>query len=411
MVIRPVVCGSTEARPHVPRSFRRVHVLFGALLLGSLPLAAQTAENPATGQPSAQDPVPVTTPPVVTAPPPAAAPGWARVVVDEAKLRCWSGAVASPPVFEDVLSKDSIVETGRSENGFRLVVLPLGPVGYVSKKFTESSADGQVVTKGNKVSFRFRAQTSDAPVAQLDAGTVLHVVGEKDDWYRVRVAGVDCWLAEAEIASLDSSDPLVLQNGKVLRQKHEDEVQARKDQVAAELAKIERNKADLAAVKVIEDGYALEAGKPPTLQQYAPLLEAIEKLSATLAEDSAAKGPLAALARQIETRRWIVEADALRKSEPPAAAPIENPLPPDRLERFESVGWLRYESRFGGPGVYYLEKGGRRQFVLTCNTGRYDLSLFVGREIGVIGPRRQPPQESMSLLDAERIEVLGQIVR
>ncbi|MEC7725696.1 MAG: hypothetical protein VYD05_09305, partial [Planctomycetota bacterium] len=56
---------------------------------------------------------------------------------------------------------------------------------------------------------------------------------------------------------------------------------------------------------------------------------------------------------------------------------------------------------------YYLEKGGRRQFVLTCNTGRFDLALFVGREVGVIGPRRSPLGEVLSTLDVERLEVLG----
>ena len=73
--------------------------------------------------------------------------------------------------------------------------------------------------------------------------------------------------------------------------------------------------------------------------------------------------------------------------------------------------WLRYESRLTGPGVYYIEKGGRRQHQLSCNTGRFDLSLFVGREVGVIGPRRRPIAALLSVLDVERIEVLGAMRR
>ena len=88
----------------------------------------------------------------------------------------------------------------------------------------------------------------------------------------------------------------------------------------------------------------------------------------------------------------------------PQPAPVQSK---DRLERFDSIGWLRYESRLAGPGVFYLEKGGRRQHVLTCNTYRYDLALFVGREVGVIGPRRQPPGDALSQLDVERLEVLS----
>ena len=45
--------------------------------------------------------------------------------------------------------------------------------------------------------------------------------------------------------------------------------------------------------------------------------------------------------------------------------------------------------------------------MLTCNTGRFDLSLYVGREVGVIGPRRNPIAETLSVLDVERVEVLG----
>ncbi len=57
--------------------------------------------------------------------------------------------------------------------------------------------------------------------------------------------------------------------------------------------------------------------------------------------------------------------------------------------------------------MFYLEKGGRRQLELTCRTGRFDLALFVGREVGVIGPRRSPLGEVLGTRAVERIEVLG----
>ena len=96
----------------------------------------------------------------------------------------------------------------------------------------------------------------------------------------------------------------------------------------------------------------------------------------------------------------------MRDSKPPRTEPPP-PEQKDRLERFDSIGWLRYEPRLAGAGLYYLEKGGQRLHLLSCNTGRYDLALFVDCEIAVNGPRRRPVAESLSVLDVERLEVLG----
>ncbi|MCB9877161.1 MAG: hypothetical protein H6835_06110 [Planctomycetes bacterium] len=338
---------------------------------------------------------------------PAAAPVFGKIVVDEAPLRCWSGAVQAPPVFEDVLKKDQIVQLGRTENGFRCVILPVGPVGYVSQRFCSVADDGTVATKGTKVAFRYRPRTTEAPVAQLPDGTPVLVVGEHEDWFKARVPGVDAWVAAAEVQELDGSDPAVQARWAAFEQAQRGEGQARLDAIAAERAQQQQDRADLEAVKVVEDAFAKELAKPAKDQQLEPLKGAIAKLDATLVDKSAAKPALAALAKRIDTQKWIVDAMNFSKDEPviePQPAPVQSK---DRLERFDSIGWLRYESRLAGPGVFYLEKGGRRQHVLTCNTYRYDLALFVGREVGVIGPRRQPPGDALSQLDVERLEVLS----
>lgn len=360
---------------------------------GATPPASGAAPAPAAQQPAAQQPAP-------------AAVTYGRIVVDQAPLRCWSGAVAQPPVFEESLTKDQVVVVGRSENGFRAVQLPLGPIGFVSRKLTEATPDGRVKTKGTKVSFRYRPRSSEAPVAQLDNGTELHVVGEQDDWYRVRVPGVEAWVAEAEVQVADAADPAPAKAYAELQQKQEAEVKARLDAIAALVARAAQDQADLAAVQVVSDAFAAEMKKPLGEQQYEPLHETLEKLKATLAAGSAGLPAIEALKKRIDTQRWIAEATAVRDSKPPV---VEGPPPEkkDQLERFQSIGWLRYERRLAGPGVYYLEKGGQRQYVLSCNTGRYDLGLFVDCEVGVIGPRRRPVTESLSVLDIERLEVLG----
>lgn len=389
MVIRRVAGGRTVARSR-SRSRRRTPLACPAIALA---LACSIAPAQDAGAPPQE---------------PAAGVAYGKVVVDEVRLRCWSGAVATPPLFEDALVKDQVVQLGRSENGFRAVVLPLGPLGYVSKRFAATADDGTVTSKGAKVAFRYRPRTTEAPVAQLADGTALYVVGEEDDWYRCRVPGIEAWVAAAEVQVVDGQDPAVLAAWEQLAQKQRAEMQARLDAIAAQRQLDEQNRIDLAAVKVVEDAFAAELQKPVAEQKFDPLSQALDKLVATLGEKSEARVAVAALQKRIETQRWIAEATAVTREKPPvdeAAKPV--PPPTDRLERFESIGWLRYERHLTGGGTYYLEKGGRRQYVLSCSTGRFDLALFVGREVGVIGPRRQPPADTMGTLDVERIEVLG----
>jgi hypothetical protein len=370
---------------------------------GATPPAATPAGTPAAGTPAAGTPAAGTPSPAAEQ---AASVTYGRIVVDSAPLRCWSGAVAQPPVFEETLAKDQIVVIGRSENGFRAVQLPLGPIGFVSRKFAEATPEGRVKTKGTKVAFRYRPRSSEAPVAQLDNGTELHVVGEQDDWYRVRVPGVDAWVAEAEVQATDAADPAPAAAYAALKQKHEGEEKVRLDAIAALVARAAQDQADLAAVQIVQDAFAAELKKPLGEQKYEPLNEAIEKLVPTFAAESAGRPAVEALKKRIETQRWIAEATAVRDSRPPLG---EAPPPEkkDTLERFQSIGWMRYERRLAGPGIYYLEKGGQRQYLLSCNTGRYDMGLFVDCEVGVVGPRRRPVTESLSVLDVERLEVLG----
>ncbi|MFK7739178.1 MAG: SH3 domain-containing protein [Planctomycetota bacterium] len=337
-----------------------------------------------------------------------AAPVYGRVIADEAPLRCWSGTVAAPPVYEDVLKKGQIVRLGRTENGFRAVEMPLGPVGYVSQRFAVEDESGVVRSKGNKVAFRYRPRTSEAPVAQLAAGTVLHVVSTEESWFRARVAGVEAWVANAEVQVV-ASDPEVVAAYEQFKLGLEKEVQARLDLIAAEQEIKARSRVDLEAVEVVESAFRKEMQKPIGQQKHVPLMAALSKAVAEMDEDSSARAVAASLHKRIKTQKWIVDASDLLKSEPPVAdegIKIQS-APKDGLKRFESIGWLRYSSRLSSPGIYYLEKGGRQQHVLTCNTGRFDLSMFVGREIGVIGPRRTPLGDQVGSLDVERLEVLG----
>lgn len=386
-------------------------------LSGPCFLVSLLAPLPAQAPPAAGTPPTAGTPPAVEATTPPAAPTtqdaaakqpavYGRVVADKVMLRCWPSAVAMPPMFEDQLAKDLVVALGRSENGFRSVIVPLGPLGYVSKRFAEASADGKVKTKGTKVSFRFKPRSTEPPVAQLEDGTTLHVVGEQDDWYQVRVPGIEAWVAEAEVQAIDATDGAAAKAYEEWRGRQLAEVQARLDAIAAKAAREAQDAQDIAQVRQVAEAFQAEMKKPVGEQQFEPLVGTLDKLVATFHAQSAGRGEVEMLKKRIETQRWLAEAMAVQASKPPA---VEEPPPPkvDPLESMQAIGWLRYERRLGGPGLYFVEKGGQRQHVLTCTSGRYDLALFVGHEVGLNGPRRAPAGDTMSVLDVERLVVLA----
>ena len=366
--------------------------LVAALLLSAAVLA-QDPNPQAQGEPEGK--------------PQDATPVYGKVVAEEARLRCWPSEVATPPVFEDVLQKDQIVRLGEQDNGFRAVILPLGPIGYVSKRFTAQADDGSVTTSGSKVAFRYRPRTSEAPVAQLPKGTQIHIVGEKDGWYQARAVGVQAWIANADVHEV-SSAPENVKAYEALAAAAKKEPQARLDAIAAEQKRKEMDRLDMEAIQVVEQAFLKEMKKPVEEQRFDGIQVALAKVVEGLQKEGDAQVAAASLKRRIETQQWIAEATPVINAEPPKAEQAaRKEQPKDRLDRFEAIGWLRYESRIAQPGVYYLEKGGRRQFLLSCNTGRFDLALFVGREVGVIGPVRAPLGEPMKTLDVERLEVLG----
>jgi hypothetical protein len=333
---------------------------------------------------------------------------YGRVAVDQAPLYCWPSEVASPPHYEDTLAKGDAVQLGRSESTFVQVVLPLGPVGYVSKRFAAAGEDGKVRTKGTKVSFRFRMVTTEAPVLQLDDGVELCVVGEQGEWWRVRLPAAEAWLPAAQVTTGAAGDAALAAEWEAVRARHQGEVDARLAAIATEKQRLAQAQADAAAVGTVDDALRAEMNKPLTEQSYQPLNATLDKVDAGLAVDSPAKALVASLRKRIQTQQWLVEAALVQQEKPvPAQNPLPAPAPKDSLERFAAIGWLRYEGRLGGLGTYYLEKGGLRLHHVSCSTGRYDLSMFVDCEVGVMGPCRRPGSESFSMLDIERLEVLG----
>lgn len=346
--------------------------------------------------------------PPLDPPPPAVQQGGALAAVlpDQIKVRCFASDLS--PAYEDVLQKGAAVPTGRVEGGYRQVFLPLGPVGYVAKKFATQPEAGVVKAIG-RVSFRYRPQTGEAPVANLGDGAELHVVGEHEDWWRVRYSQAESWVPAAEVQVFEQPPDTMKLAWTELEKVHRGEVDAWLQQVAAAAAAAQKEQADRQKLAALGDRLRSEMDKPVAEQQYGPLEQDLAALVQSLPEQSPLRADADALGKRIADRKWVAEATAVRGTviPPPADLPVVAPQVRDPLERFDATGWLRYNSLLGRPGYFTIEKGKQVLYHVTCNSRRYDLMLFVDKEVGLIGPRKRPGSESMRVLDVEKLEVLG----
>ena len=136
----------------------------------------------------------------------------------------------------------------------------------------------------------------------------------------------------------------------------------------------------------------------------------LHELLAQAQNDADLKPLVEEFKRRIGTQQWVVEATIVRDEQPKPVEGLTQMAPavvPDALDRFQAIGFLRWVKGLTGAGRYVVEKGGKQLFEVNCQSGRYDLSLFVDCELGLIGASRRPNFESLRVLDVEKIEVLA----
>jgi len=332
---------------------------------------------------------------------------YARIVVAEVQPRCF--ASGRSPSYPDKLVEGQIVRVGKKVGGFRQVVLPQGVTGYVHKRFSSAPEQGMVTATKSNVSFRYRPRSSEVPALLMPQGSKLFLMGGKDEWWTVRNPEAKAYLAANEIQILETPNETLEQDYAKLEQARTDEwkagVEARQAEVAA-AAELERQRAELDA---LIGEFKAEGTKPLEQQDFAALTEKVAELLVHLPEDSAERLRGSALKREIERQTLVAQAVAVVSESVPTANVTGDILQPevqDPLRRFDAVGWLRHEIPFRGPDRFTLEKGGKLLYVVTCSSGRYDLSLLDGVEVGVVGAKRRPNPDSVRELDAIKIEIL-----
>ena len=381
----------------------------GALLAQD---ASQSApQNPATPAPVTPAPTEQAPAPVEQAPSTPAVQGkpMASVIAASASLRVWP--TANSPVYEGALSKDAVIRVGRSDAGFREVLLPIGPVGYVHKSFAkEPTPEGKVAIKNKSVAFRYRPKSGEAPVSTLVEGTELWVVGEQDEWWKVRNHAASCWVLETEVQVFDNPPETMTLAYAEFEKKQNGEVAARIEALAkaAEERKVQGERREKLAA--LQSEFAKELKKSPREQKFDGIATQTDELLAQVQADAELKPMVEELKRRVGAQQWVVEATAARDAQPkpvqglPEVSPV---VVPDALDRFQAVGFLRWVKGMTGPGRYVVEKGNKQLFEVTCQSGRYDLSLFVDCEVGLIGASRRPNFERLRVLDVEKVEVLA----
>jgi hypothetical protein len=362
---------------------------------------------------SAQDPDARTQPQDASASRPASQPdaaagGFARVQVAETKVRCF--ASERSPVFEERLVEGQFVQVGDVAHGHREVRLPQGMTGWVHKKFVTAPEQGMVTTHGTNVAFRYRPQAGEAPVLLLKKDALLFCLGEQGEWWKVRSPDVTGYLPETELQVFQTANPTIAAGWRDLEQNRQQawtNATAAIAQQAEAAAQLQRH-----AAKVTELQQALRAelAKPAASQDLAPIERALAALLPELPDGAAERTRATELQAQL-ARQQVLVAAARTVSEPPKedekAKDIVPARPEDPLGRFDATGWLRHRASAAGIERFRLEKGGQLLCYLDCSSGRYDLALFQGCEVGITGSRDRPHAQGVRVIDVQKIEVIG----
>ena len=77
------------------------------------------------------------------------------------------------------------------------------------------------------------------------------------------------------------------------------------------------------------------------------------------------------------------------------------------MGRYDARGWLESRKRSNGEWSWYLSFAGKETCVVQCSSGRYNISMFEGYEIGVTGMMINEAGAAQSTCDMRSIEVLS----
>ena len=370
-------------------------------------------------------------------------------------------AAQAPAIGQALAAGTLLVRLGKDAYGFTPVGLLGGFEGYVHRGFFRPLAAAEAEnawgeTTGTDVSFRVQPRSGVPPLwAMPKRGTTMAILGRDGDWFHVLSApSVRAWLPSQALAKkavlaeraidLDDGRSLVGANlsshPRIAKQ-----LTAQVDKLMA-VWKLQREKAALAVsqqkaeagieaefTQLAKDFDALRGEQEPRPAVFKPLRARQRKLEAAVQAAGLGAANIAArikaLGSEIERRGLIAEAKmaikdpgmaaknavARKGASSAAAAKAERErlaLVARNKERsarraWTRAGWIEYRPGASDYSPYRLMKGGRTIAYVECKSGRYDLSDFRGREVGLQGKLFRPENADLKVLDIDRLVILA----
>ncbi len=251
------------------------------------------------------------------------------------------------------------------------------------------------------------------------------------DWVQVySPPGARAWIAKSQTAPLSTGavgSALWAKAVKDLRATPVAAVSGVKDQGSPQAATspVGDSKAAVAALRAADDLLAKERKQHEQrlTPNYAAVKEAYQQVLAHAQVGATAESATAKIALVDELGKAYqteidLEAERARRVAELAQreSAMEKARKRDSLEgRFDARGWLEKRTLPGEPQpVYVLQFAGASVSEVVCFSGRYNLDVFVGHEVGVFGSKLRgaldgslnEPSRPMQL-DVKRIEVLA----
>lgn len=335
----------------------------------------------------------------------------AKVLVEDLQPRCFASERSVR--YEDKLAKGSTVEVVEEAGEFYRVRLPLGVVGYVSKGFSSAPDQaGLVSTTRPKVAFRYRPTPrgrAEAPVQTMDQGTELRFLADAGDWWKIRYASDSVYMKKDELQIFQAQQDTLTKAFADFGRRQEKEWQEASSTFAKAQAEAARRIQQRKTLEELAQRFREELGKPEAVTDFDKLRAEVDELAIAVPEaDEELRGRVKILRDQIETRLNLIAAQKVLRAAPPPAEEIKVDLktaPADPMARFADVGWLSIDESRIGIGRYRLMKGQRIISYINCRNLRYDLAMFEGVEVGVIGKKKL--DAAVPYIEVEGLEVLG----
>jgi SH3-like domain-containing protein len=331
-------------------------------------------------------------------------------------------------------AEGAVVRLHGGNGGWSKAEVPNGFPVWVHRRYVEETSESGVVEiKGNGVNVRALPSSgvNNFPVGQLYAGDQVRVLetpaelaDEAREWVHITSPeGFWAWIRSGEIAPLAEADGVALWNearGKLVRARETAKAPATTAPVAPSDPRVEAAQAVAVREALELANKALEREREAEKPDFAAVRRAYEAVM--MLEPGASVGRIVAqkldnVALLESTASLRAELQAERQRNLQERTQLERAISEDARRKdplgdvFDERGLLERRT-IAERTRYFLRWGGRDVCEVVCTTGRYEVNLFLGLDVGVRGEVLPLPTGTgagpvVPIVDLHRIEVLA----